>query len=405
MWKTWLCCTDMGVQKTKLVRVWDTHLREMQRPHCDGCLQLQWRGHFPRALILIVTAIYFTGLLFKASPGKSFGFCPGYEVLIFLAWFSFKIPESGFNWFSESLAVLWGHRLLAGLWMGRLWIRPLASSHSCSSASSTTWWRENPVCQEPHWRGLCLQSIWGGFLEECNRKVSSLPGQAHAIGQVSSKVGKWTPGHLLGRFRPEQTEPQGMCEESLRAKLHHSVECGISPSQDALKPQPHQPLSPRGLYHSVCHISFFPFLVKRVDERKPDMNLPQSQFRREVSFSVCVLPCWHLWALPAGFITAPGPGSRMTRWQVWGEGPTANLCAHETYYLWTSSHRAGCLEAIICRRKCHKNSLHSEAFPDSRVDDQGPAEDLLTTGIPESNTFKMWPFNQVNWMPYSCLLD
>ena len=148
----------------------------------------------------------------------------------FLGWFLFKIPYSGFSWFSEMLSVLLGSRLLAGLWLGCLWVRPLASSHSCISASNITW-RENPVYPEPHWRGLCLQFIWGGFSEECNRKVSSLPGQAHAIGQVNSKVGKWTPGHLLGRFRPEQTETQGMCEESLRAKCHHSVERGTSPSR------------------------------------------------------------------------------------------------------------------------------------------------------------------------------
>lgn len=32
---------------------------------------------------MVMTAINFTGLLFKAFAGESFGFCPGYEVLIF----------------------------------------------------------------------------------------------------------------------------------------------------------------------------------------------------------------------------------------------------------------------------------------------------------------------------------
>ena len=67
----------MGVEKTKPVPVWDTCLRETQHPHCDGCLQLQWRWHFLRALILMVrTAVNFTGLLFKVFSRGVFRFLP-----------------------------------------------------------------------------------------------------------------------------------------------------------------------------------------------------------------------------------------------------------------------------------------------------------------------------------------
>ena len=250
--------------------------------------------------------------------------CSSFFIFFFLAWFLFKIPESGFSWFSETWSVLLGSRLLAGLWLGCLWVRLLASSHSCISASSITWWRENPVYPEPHWRGLCLQFIWGGFSEECNRKVSGLPGQAHAIGQLNSKVGKWTPGHFLGRFRPEQTETQGMCEESVRASFCRGWDFTIP---ECPKPPATPGPEPQGFVSLVCHISFFPFLEKCVDEQKPDMNLARSQFMREMSFSGCVLPRWHLWARPAVFITVPGPGSRMTWWQVWGRG-LLPICVH-----------------------------------------------------------------------------
>ena len=77
MRKIWLCCTDMGVEKTKPAPVWDTCLRERQHPHSDGCLQLQWRWHFLRALILMVmTAVNFTGLLFKVFSRGVFRFLP-----------------------------------------------------------------------------------------------------------------------------------------------------------------------------------------------------------------------------------------------------------------------------------------------------------------------------------------
>ena len=46
-----------------------------------------------------------------------------------------------------------------------------------------------------------------------------------------------------------------------------------------------------------------------------------------MNFSGCVLPCWHLWARSAGFITVPGPGSRITWWQVWGRG-LLPVCVH-----------------------------------------------------------------------------
>ena len=201
-----------------------------------------------------------------------FQFLPWLWTAHFLVWFLFKLHESGFHWCFEQPS--------ASLTVGYSKDWPSLDQVPCFFPWLWLCWQhhmmESTVCPKPLWRGLCSWSIWGGFPEECKKKVPGLPGQARATSKVSSKTRKWTYGHLLGRFRSDQTETQGMCQESHSELSFITLyRVGIHHPRMAQTWNHTGPWTSRVFYHSVHSIL--------LDEQKPDINLPWLLFMREMN--------------------------------------------------------------------------------------------------------------------------